>query len=303
MTKVQRKQNTNFLIGNYAKQERASMLSGISSLYITGEKQRPTLFTKKVVNSLLHIFSAREKPTHKDMLYLQAILSVAGNRLAKYGDEVIVNKAFVDEESREAFNNFAEDNPEIRNSFGYGSQIEFYTSYYEILMKAGLGDSLNSRKALKRSLLRLGRITHEIHIPELYENEEFEKGHNELFLKYDYNNESGKLKLTINSMFTNALTAQFTLIDLSVKKNFIRNERALALYDFIIARVNRGEDQHFNLDRVIKVLEENTDDIDKHTRKKYKKLLEKLNDYVDWNIQTYGTGEKLVFNVDWKINK
>lgn len=295
----EKKKNTEFLTGNYAKQERASMISDICSLHIAGEKERPVLKVKKVINNVLHVFSAAERPSHKDMLYLQSILSIAGNRLAEFGDEVLVKNAFADDDAESAFNEIAEDFPAIKKPLGYGYQVEFTTTYHEILMKAGLSDGLNSRNALKRALFRLGNIVHQIHVPDLYENKEYDKGHNELFLKYSQNSKTGKIKISINSMFTNALTNQFTLIDLDVKKYFIRNERALGLYDYIVSRVNRGEDQHFNLDRVIKIIENNTDDVDKYTRKKYKSILDQLEKLVDWKISSYGSGPKQVFLIDW----
>ena len=299
MTIVQTKENTKFLTGNYAKQERATILSEMCKVSVAGEKHRPPLMVEKEVNGKMHIFAGAEMPTFKDMHYLQAIISIAGNRLAELGDEVKAEYAFHDDGIKEMLNQITDKSIEVKNSFGYGSQIVIETSFYEILKKAGYSDGSNSKKLLMKSLARLGRIIHEVHSVDLYKKGNLGKGYNEMFLKYEYNDETGKLRIVLNSISSHALTSQFTLIDLSVKRLFLKNERALALYDFIVARVNHKEQQHFNMDRVIKVLENKEGDIDKKTRNKYKETLKKMAEVIpDWNIGTYGIGKKLVFNID-----
>jgi hypothetical protein len=297
MTTVKRKENTKFLTGNYAKQERATMLADLCK--ITNNDDLEGLLVEKEVNGLMHIFSGPRKPTFKQMLYFQAIISIAGNRLAELGDEVRAENFNDDDIVKHLLENMTDKSIEIKEAFGFGSQVVIYTSYHEILKKAGLNDGGNSRKALLDALMGLGRITHEVHQLDDYNKGKTDRGYNELFLQYKYDNSLGKVKIVLNSISSQALTSQFTLIDLTIKKLFLKNERALALYDFIVARVNHKEQQHFNMDRVIKILEHKNEEVDKKTRNKYKETLKKMSEVIpDWNIGTYGIGNKLVFNID-----
>ena len=290
------KENTKFLTGNYAKQERAMSLTPIASLSTTKGKARPVLEVKKIINGLVHEFSSSQKPTYKDMHYFQAIISIAGNRLAKVGDKALVEKAYDNDVVRDLVNEMTDKDIELKKCYGYGSQIYIETSYYEILKKSGHHDGTNSRELLTQSLRRLGKIIHDV-----YNEGDESQVYNEMFLKHRYNKKTGVITIVINSFSSKALTSQFTLIDLSVKSYFLKNERALALYDFIVARVGHKEQQHFNMDRVIKIIEdkEEKEPIDKQTRNKYKKILLQLKDILpDWDIGTYGIGSKLVFNID-----
>lgn len=295
MKTQEKKKNTEFLTGNYAKQERAMMLAELCK--ITNKNNEGMFLVERKFDNMMHVFTGPKRPSFKEIYYFQAILNIAGKRLYEFGEQAKADNYASDEIIKDLVEGMTDKGVELKNQYGLGSQLVIHTSYYEILKTAGFNDGSNSKKALTEALKWLGRIVHEVHYIDDYANGKEDRGYNELFLKYQYDTKDGKVKIVLNSFSTDALTGQYSLIDLNVKKELLKNERALALYDFIVARVNHKESQIFSMERAIKIIEGNNV-VDKYVRNKYKKALLCLNELVpDWYIDVFGKGEKLNFHI------
>lgn len=291
----EKKKNIEYLTGGYAKQERSMMLAELCR--VTGKSDNGLFLVEKKFNDIMHIFTGPRRPTFKEIYYFQAILSIAGKRLYEYGEQAKAENYTNDLVVQNLVEGMTDKDIEIKNEYGLGSQLVIYTSYYEILKTAGFNVGTNSKNALTEALKWLGRIVHEVHHIDDYNNGKEDRGYNELFLKYKYDTKEGKVKIVLNSFSTDALTGQYSLIDLNIKSYLIKNERALALYDFIVSRVNHKESQLFSMERAIKILE-GGGEVDKYVRNKYKKALLCLSDLLpDWYIDIFGRGEKLNFHI------
>jgi hypothetical protein len=131
-----------------------------------------------------------------------------------------------------------------------------------------------------------------------YNNGVKKKSFNESFILYEYDEDSGLIKIKLNSLLSTALTGQFTLINIDHKKDYVKNEKYLAIYDFIAGKVNKGETKGFTLDTVIKTLESIEGDISKFLRSKYRKILISLSESkVLGEIEVGNRGENTCFIV------
>jgi hypothetical protein len=124
------------------------------------------------------------------------------------------------------------------------------------------------------------------------------KGFSEPFISFEFDTNPGTITIKINSLLTTALTGQFTLINLEHKRNYIKNEKYLALYDYIAGKVNKGETKAFTLDNVISELENIDSGISKYLRKKYKIILMTLSEHKFLgDIEIGNRGERTSFVV------
>lgn len=263
--------------GFYAKQDISMSIIDLFKIPPANKENSPRLKITQEVNGRVHTFSASYHPTYRDAFILQVLLSEAGLRLYNEGEVARINdnsperfKVMVEKVSKEA--------SEVRSKLGLSSQIVFETTYNHILKKAGMSTGRDSRKALIESLERMSDINHKVYVASEYRNGEKGKGFNESFINYEFDDEVGLVRVKLNSLLSTALTGQFTLINLNHKTGYVKNEKYLAMYDFIAGKVNKGERRGFNLNDAIKTVESIEGDVSKYLRNKYKKILKTLNE-------------------------
>ena len=284
---------------NYAKQD---IFMSVFDFYkvSTGDANDLPRLNKvtKIVNNAAHYLDG-PRPTYRDAFILQNMLCEAGSILYEKGHSARINenspekfKVMVDTISKEA--------SQVRDELGLRSQVVFETTFYYMLKKCGMGQGSNSKNALIETLERLGSITHIIYKASDFRNGVKSSGFNDPFIKYEYSLKTGIIRVKLNCLLSTALTGQFTLINLDHKIGYIKNEKYLAVYDYISGKVNKGERKSFFLDEIIKTVEHiPSGEVSKYLRNKYKKVLEKLNENkIFGDIELGNRGKNSVLIVD-----
>lgn len=297
MNLLTRKQKCYLEEGYYAKQDISMSVIELFKIPPANKAQSPRLNITQEVNGRVHNFTASYHPTYRDAFVLQVLLSEAGLKIYKEGESARINensperfKVMVKKISKEASS--------VRHKLGLSSQIVFETTYNHILTKAGMGTGKNSRKALIESLERMSDINHKVYVASEYRNGEKGKGFNEPFISYEFDDEIGMVRVYLNSLLSTALTGQFTLINLHHKIGHVKNEKYLAMYDYIAGKVSKGEKRAFNLNNVIQSVESIDGEVSKYLRNKYKKILKTLSENkVLGDIELGNRGDNATFMV------
>lgn len=279
--------------GYYAKQD---MVMSIFDFYKVGNSNidnLPKLNDIKTFNGLTYKIKG-DRPTYRDALILQGILAEAGDRLYEEGHSARVN-----ENSPEKHKTMVKTS-KFMQDLGLKTQIVLETSFYRIMKKCGMKQGSNSKKTIIDALERLGSITHMVYKESDYKNGIKHKGFNEQFISYEFDAENDNIRIKLNASMSTALTGQFTLINIRNKTSFIKNEKYLAVYDFISSNVNKGKKKSFFLDDVINTVEHIPDnEVHKDLRKKYKKIIKTMEEsQVFGKIETGGKGKKSLFVID-----